>query len=98
MPERRTASGPHSEQPFEVGKNALEQEMQETTAALYASEAALRESEVWLAAQKEAFKAALNGASLETSLGILARTAAEQWGAGTRCAFYMADAVHRAGL
>jgi two-component sensor histidine kinase len=82
-----------SEQSFEDSRNAREQEIQKTTAALHASEAALRESEVWVAAQKEAFKAALNGASLELSLGILADTAAEQWGSGTRCAFYIADAT-----
>jgi GAF domain-containing protein len=66
--------------------------VQQRTAELRASEEALRDSEVWLAAQKEAFKAALNAASLETSLGILVRTAVEQWGTGIRCAFYVADA------
>lgn len=35
------------------------------------SAASLREKEVWLAAQKEAFQAALDGAPLESSLGIL---------------------------
>jgi signal transduction histidine kinase/DNA-binding response OmpR family regulator len=60
--------------------------------ALRESEAALREREVWLAAQKEALQAVVSGASLEASLGILVRTAVEQWGTDSRCAFYVADA------
>src|SRR5215813_10743043 len=52
-----------------------------------------RDSEVWLAAQKEAFQAAIDGAPLETSLGVLVRTVVEQWGSDTRCGFYIADAV-----
>ncbi len=38
------------------------------------AEAALRERETWLAGQSEALEAALNGAPLETSLGVLIRT------------------------
>ncbi len=55
-------------------------------------ERALQESEAWLAAQKEAFRAAVNGEPLDTSLDILARTAAAQVGGGAHCAFYVADA------
>jgi hypothetical protein len=51
----------------------------------------LRESQNWLAAQKEAFQAAVSGASLEASLAILVRAATGQMGGGTRCAFYLAD-------
>jgi hypothetical protein len=41
----------------------------------------LRESKSWLAAQKEAFQAAVSGASVEASLAILARAALERMGA-----------------
>src|SRR5262245_3921337 len=77
---------------IEITKDALERQVDERTAALRESEAALRENEIWLAAQKEVFQAVVNGASLEASLGILIRTAVDQWGNDTRCAFYMADA------
>jgi two-component sensor histidine kinase len=80
------------EQKLQASKDALERQVQERTAALHQSETALRESEVWLAAQKEAFQAAINGAKLETSLGVLVRTAVEQWGSDVRCGFYIADA------
>lgn len=56
------------------------------------AEESLRSSEAWLAGQKEAFQAAINGAPLETSLGVLVRTAMEQAGTDVRCAFYIADA------
>jgi two-component system, chemotaxis family, CheB/CheR fusion protein len=46
--------------------------------ALRESESTLRRNQVWLAAQKEAFQATVNGAPLENSLGILIRTAVEQ--------------------
>jgi signal transduction histidine kinase/CheY-like chemotaxis protein len=52
----------------------------------------LRESEVWLAGQKEAFQAAVNSAPLKTSLAVLIRTAIEQIGDGARCAFFIANA------
>src|SRR5215813_7387528 len=58
-----------------------------------AFERQMHESDVWLAAQKEAFQAAIDGAPLETSLGVLVRTVVEQWGSDTRCGFYIADAV-----
>lgn len=56
------------------------------------AEAALREREIWLAGQSEALEAALNGASLETSLGVLVRTAAAVLGRDVRAAVYLADA------
>src|SRR5262245_38234589 len=56
-----------------------------------ALEGQVHESEVWLAAQKEAFQAVIDGAPLETSLGVLVRTVVEQWGSDTRCGFYIAD-------
>lgn len=52
----------------------------------------LRESKGWLAGQKEAFQAAVNSAPLKMSLDILIRTATEQIGEGTRCAFHIANA------
>jgi GAF domain-containing protein len=61
--------------------------------ALRESERILRRSQVWLAAQKEAFQSAMNGADLATSLAILVRTAVEQCEVGCRCAFYVANAV-----
>src|SRR5262249_39779876 len=55
------------------------------------AEQAQRESEAWMAGQKEAFQAAVNGAPLAKSLDILVRTALEQAGGDARCAFYIAD-------
>src|SRR5215467_11812209 len=81
-----------AEQTLLASNDTLEQQVQERTAALRVSETALQESEIWLAAQKEAFQAAINGAPLETSLAVLVRTAVEQWGFDTRCGFYIADA------
>ncbi|MBO9516023.1 MAG: GAF domain-containing protein [Variovorax sp.] len=52
---------------------------------------ALRQSEAWLAGQNEAFRCAINGAPLETSLGVLVRTALQQAPGEFRCAFYIAD-------
>src|SRR5215467_8807208 len=73
--------------------DSIERQAPEGTVALRESAAALRENEVWLAAQKEAFQAALNGSSLEASLGILTRSVVDQLGTDTdiRCAFYIAD-------
>src|SRR5262245_42016382 len=51
------------------------------------AEQALRRAEAWFVGQKEAFQAAMNGATLETSLGILIRTAIEQADSDRRCAF-----------
>jgi len=81
-----------AEQTLLASNDTLEQQVQEKTAALRVSETALRESEIWLAAQKEAFQAAINGAPLEASLAVLIPTAVKQWGSDTRCAFYIADA------
>jgi len=58
----------------------------------YQADEAMRESEAWLAAQKEAFQAAMNGAPLKASLDILLSAAAKQAGGDTRCAFYVANA------
>ena len=55
------------------------------------NEKILRRNEVWLASQKEAFQAAMNGATLETSLGVLVRTATENSDSERRCAFYVAQ-------
>lgn len=55
------------------------------------AQALLRESEAWLAGQKEAFQAAVGGAPLEASLGVLIRTAIEYAGNDVRCAFYISD-------
>jgi PAS domain S-box-containing protein len=55
------------------------------------AEAALRESEARLAGQREALELALNGAPLETSLGVLVRAATDQLGEGVRAAFYLAN-------
>jgi PAS domain S-box-containing protein len=51
----------------------------------------LRRSEAWLAAQKEAFQAAMDGAPLEQSLGILVRTAVDQVKDSMQCGFWIAD-------
>ena len=51
----------------------------------------LRESEAWLAGEKEAFQAAASGAPLAVALAALIRTAAAQLGGGAGCAFYVAD-------
>ncbi len=53
--------------------------------------AALRQSASWLAAQKEAFQAAMDGAPLERSLGVLIDWMVAQHGDGRRHAFYIAD-------
>ena len=45
----------------------------------------------WFTGQREAFRAALNGASLAVSLDILIATAIQQTHDGRRCAFYIAD-------
>jgi PAS domain S-box-containing protein len=55
------------------------------------AEEVLRASEAWLAGQREALEAALNGAPLEISLGALARAATGRLGQGVRAAFYLAD-------
>lgn len=55
------------------------------------AEGALRERETWLAGQSEALEAALNGAPLETSLGVLVRTATGLLGQDVRGAFYLSN-------
>lgn len=52
---------------------------------------ALGGREAWFRGQREATEAALDGASLESSLGVLVRSAMEALGGGTRAAFYLAD-------
>ncbi|MFX5817321.1 PAS domain-containing protein, partial [Acinetobacter baumannii] len=47
---------------------------------------ALRDREVWLSGQREALEAALNGASLEGSLGALVQTAVDSLGEGSQAA------------
>jgi len=59
--------------------------------ALRASERTSRRKQVWLEAQNEAFHAAMNGAPLEASLGILARAAVDQADGERRCAFYLTE-------
>jgi signal transduction histidine kinase/ActR/RegA family two-component response regulator len=51
-----------------------------------------RPRQSWLAGQREALEAALNGAPLQHSLGALVRTATDWFGDGVRAAFYLADA------
>nr|WKF61599.1 Sensor histidine kinase TmoS [Paraburkholderia busanensis] len=55
-------------------------------------EGVLRDTAAWLAAQNEAFQAAVNDAPLADSLGILTRAAVEQMDGYARCAFYIANA------
>jgi GAF domain-containing protein len=49
------------------------------------------ESETCLRGQRAALEAALNGAPLRESLGVLTRLAVELFGRKSRAAFYMAD-------
>ncbi|HXS75325.1 MAG TPA: PAS domain S-box protein [Terracidiphilus sp.] len=67
------------------------------------TEEALRESELWLAGQKQAFQDAVNGAPLSESLDVLIRTAQKQYRGEARCAFYIANTAgtelhHVAGM
>jgi signal transduction histidine kinase/FixJ family two-component response regulator len=55
------------------------------------AEAALRKREAYLSAQSQALEAALDDVPLEESLGLLCGAAVEQFGPGTRTAFYLAD-------
>src|SRR5262249_17270720 len=50
----------------------------------------LRERDAWQRGQREALVAAVNGAALQTSLGLLVRTATEALGQDTRGAIYLA--------
>ncbi|HEU4601982.1 MAG TPA: PAS domain-containing protein [Steroidobacteraceae bacterium] len=47
--------------------------------------------DTWLAGLNDAFKAAIDGAPLDQSLGILIATALKQLDSTARCAFYIAD-------
>ncbi len=55
------------------------------------AEEALRGNEVRLSGQKEAFEAAVDGASIGSSLQILVRTAMDQVGGEMRAAFFLVD-------
>jgi hypothetical protein len=57
--------------------------------SLAKTETALRESEILLYAQMEAFQAAIRGAPFDLALGILARTAVGLMGCDGRCGFYL---------
>jgi PAS domain S-box-containing protein len=56
----------------------------------------LRQQESLIAGQKEAFQAAVNGATLEVSLGILTRVVVEQFDNQARAAIYIADSEGKA--
>lgn len=49
-----------------------------------------KQAEAWLAGQGEALEAALNDAPLDSSLGVLVRTATDRLGPEVRAAFYLA--------
>jgi hypothetical protein len=55
------------------------------------AEEALRTNEKRMRGQKEAFQAAIDGAPLEDSLGILARIVTGETAGEARTAFYIAD-------
>ncbi len=57
------------------------------------AEESLRESELWLTGQKQAFQAAVNGSPLPESLDMLIRTAIKQYRSEAKCAFYIANAA-----
>ncbi len=57
------------------------------------AEESLRESELWLAGQKQAFQAAVSGSPLSESLDMLIRTAIRQFRGEARCAFYITNAA-----
>ena len=57
------------------------------------AEESLRESELWLAGQKQAFQAAVDGSPLSESLDMLIRMAIRQFRGEARCAFYIANAA-----
>ncbi|MBV8990059.1 MAG: GAF domain-containing protein, partial [Solirubrobacterales bacterium] len=86
-----TNAQPRDWMPGEIA--LLEDVAERTWAAMQraSAEAKLRERAAWLAAQKEAFQAAVNGAPLRDSLGVLIRTALAQGDGNLHCAFYMAD-------
>jgi two-component system CheB/CheR fusion protein len=53
----------------------------------------LREHADWMRCQSEALEAAVSGAPLQTSLGVLVRIVTEAFGHETRAAFYLANAA-----
>jgi len=55
------------------------------------AEEELRESKAWLAGQREALEATLNGSTLETALGILVGTVTAVMGESVRAAFFLAN-------
>ncbi|WER48990.1 CheR family methyltransferase [Cupriavidus sp. WKF15] len=55
------------------------------------AEHGLQRSKIWLSAQKEAFQSAMNGDSLQTSLGFLLQSLLDQAKDDRRCAFYIAQ-------
>src|SRR6185437_2812782 len=55
------------------------------------AEELLRQSELWLAGQKQAFRAAIDGAPLSESLELLIRAAIKQFHGRARCAFFISD-------
>jgi len=69
---------------------AIERNRLET--GLRASEQLLNRNQILLSAQKEAFRAAMDGAPLADSLGILVAAAVQGTDTGLRCAFYLANA------
>jgi two-component sensor histidine kinase len=75
--------------------SAHQQQLEEQYRALLAertrAEEALGINERRLAAQKEAFEAAVDGAPLHRSLGVLARIVTAETGGAARTAFYVAD-------
>jgi PAS domain S-box-containing protein len=59
--------------------------------ALKQAEEALRQRQAWLAGQREALETAVNGAPLETSLGVLVRTAIQGFAQDARAGFYLVN-------
>lgn len=55
------------------------------------AEHGLERSKIWLSAQKEAFQSAMNGDSLQISLGFLLQSLLDQAADDRRCAFYIAQ-------
>jgi GAF domain len=53
----------------------------------------LKDRQAWLSGQRQAFEMAMLGRELETTLGILIRTASTVIGGGVRAAFYLANAA-----
>lgn len=69
----------------------LERRVDARTTELAQSNAEVRDRQAWLAGQREALEAAVHGAPLQSSLGVLVRTAMEAVGQGARAAFFLAN-------